>query len=500
MTGSNSDDADILAQSGETVSVGIATEMKSDAENTHQKTANIEQHIEETEQTAKKLSAQLEQPVSKENQVLDIEGTQVGNVLGLEIEEPFDKPLKRNMNAYTPEIVRDEAYHIDTVEDCKNLKNIAYFSSSDNKVHLREYKLSEEMKEKLNSKITKNVGVGMVSGVALYENTILKHEGAHYEHENRNQTKNDYDNPVLSIEKNYTTEQVATATEYLTLANEWKQCHEAGMEYYQHDGKDIPLNEMLNVYPGLREEIEKNGFDPQSEESKRNIIKLSTKYFDEERLEDYSKNSFVKNADSVNCVHNLMNQIVTAREQEQTISDMTKNIDIGYGMRVDFPEDCVDLFKPDKSVAQNILDNNKKEFWSTKSTESLLALDNYMDSLGLKNDKAKDAYLKEQYSKIINREPDADLKLKELMLDSSSDKMVIYTDNLIEKNTGHIKTVSDDGGKTFTALSPLDKRVDERMPDNTQEMAQTNSADKTPNDKNDKTAAILAMRQQQFSR
>ena len=138
---------------------------------------------------------------------------------------------------------------------------------------------------------------------------------------------------------------------------------------------------------------------------------------------------------------------------------MTKNLDIGYGIKIDIPDDCTNLMMPPQDFAQKL---TAKYTSFSPSTDGLLAIDNYLDNLGLKNDKAKDKYIREQYGNIVNRSPDADLKLKDLMLDccNPNNNMIYYTDNIQERNIGGHTTISPDLGKTTYTLSRMDERRD----------------------------------------
>ena len=138
---------------------------------------------------------------------------------------------------------------------------------------------------------------------------------------------------------------------------------------------------------------------------------------------------------------------------------MTKNLDIGYGTKIDIPDDCVALMMPKKEITQQITASANS---FSPCTDGLLAIDRYLEELGLKNDKDKDQYLKKQFANIVNRSDDADLKLKELMLAccNKDNNMIYYTDKLQVRNQGGIQTVSNDLGKTTYALSRMDERSD----------------------------------------
>lgn len=202
----------------------------------------------------------------------------------------------------------------------------------------------------------------------------------------------------------------------------------------------------------------KNGFNPAFPEDIGRIARLASEHWDKEYLPGYSSEQFSDVARS-GTSSNIVNSIIAAREQQQILKDMTKNLDIGYGTKIDIPDDCVALMMPKKEIIQQITASANS---FSPSTDGLLAIDRYLEERGLKNDKDKDQYLKTQFANIVNRSDDADLKLKELMLAccNKDNNMIYYTDKLQVRNQGGIQTVSNDLGKTTYALSRMDERSD----------------------------------------
>ena len=244
----------------------------------------------------------------------------------------------------------------------------------------------------------------------------------------------------------------------MSLANIWKQCKDAGMETIEINGEKQPISDIFSQIPELKAEIEQNGFDYNSKESLSRIINVASHSWDKDYLSAYTQSQFINDAQDCGSA-NIMNQIIAAREHKQILTDMTKNLDIGYGIKIDIPDNCCSLMMPAQNFAQNL---TAKYTAFSPSTDGLLAIDDYLDSLNLKNDKAKDNYIRQQYENIVNRSPDADLKLNELMLNccNSNNNMVYYTDNIQERNIGGIQTLSPDLGKTTYTVSRLDERDD----------------------------------------
>lgn len=265
----------------------------------------------------------------------------------------------------------------------------------------------------------------------------------------------------MAVDKNYVTEKTAYAVQCLTLAHLYKNCKDAGMETIQINGVNHPLPYILNQVPDLHETIEQNGFDPQDPKSVSRIVKVASAHWDKDYLSGYSNGQFKEVAQNANDVDNMLNQINAAKNHQQILLDMTQQLDIGYNTKIDIPADCLADILPKKEITQNILNESSKSF--SPSTEGLLAIDEYLTKKGIKNDKDRDQYLKTQYSNIVNRTPDADLELRDLMLacGNADNKEIYYTDNLKLKDHNGILTVSNDNGNTSYPLSPMDARVDE---------------------------------------
>jgi len=438
----------------------VRLEMKQDAKRADFIRENPETYLKVKEDQGNRLVQQLQMPVADDNKKIAETETAIGPFPGFVIEEELDtdyKKYKSNFKSPKNEIER-ETRNVQTKEDY-NYDNMAFYDPSDKKVHMPKWNVSKEILDILNERIPNSWDLHLMSNNPTAEIAAERHENTHFVHDARGQIDEDsrlYQTADMKVEKDYVTEKTAYTVQCLTLANIWRNCKASGMETIELNGEKRPIGEIMDIVPGLRDSVEKNGFNPAFPEDIGRIARLASEHWDKEYLPGYSSEQFSDVARS-GTSSNIVNSIIAAREQQQILKDMTKNLDIGYGTKIDIPDDCVALMMPKKEIIQQITASANS---FSPSTDGLLAIDRYLEERGLKNDKDKDQYLKTQFANIVNRSDDADLKLKELMLAccNKDNNMIYYTDKLQVRNQGGIQTVSNDLGKTTYALSRMDER------------------------------------------
>lgn len=441
----------------------VRLEMKQDAKRADFICENPETYLKVKDGQGTRLAQQLQMPVADDNKKIAETETAIGPFPGFVIEEELDTDYKKyKSNLKTPKNTMEREFReVKSKADFNKYRDMAYFDSSDKKIYMPKWDLSEEMKNLINEKMPHTWDAKLINGDQAAEIAAERHENTHFLHDARGQTDSEKrlnNTPDMFVEKDYVTEKTAYAVQCLTLANIWKNCKDSGMEMIEINGEKKPVGEILSQVPGLRDTVEKNGFAPVSSESCSRVIQLASAHWDKHYLPGYSEGQFSDAAEHGSSA-NMMNQIKAAREQPKILKDMMKNLDIGYGMKIDIPDDCIALMMPKKEITQEIT-SSVSPF--SASTEGLLAIDRYLEERGLKKDKDKDEYLKTQFKNIVNRSEDADLALKDLMLGccNKDNNMIYYTDNLMVRNQNGIQTVSDDLGKTVHAMSRMDERPD----------------------------------------
>lgn len=441
----------------------IRSEMSLDARQADIVRENPRTYLDVKTNIEKKLSAQFNSPVLDINRQVPTEKTVIGPFPGFVATDELDtdfKKYKSNLKSINPEIVHD-IREVTSKDDLFEYNGLAHFDPNDTKIYQPQWLISKELQEeiqKLSPSWTSNLLLGDIpANIATFY-----HEKAHSFHHIRGQTDvmlRNYQTPDMRVEKNFVTEKVAYTIQCLSLANIWKHCKDAGIETIELNQTKKNLSDILNPIPELKEEIEKNGFDYNSAASLSRVINIAAKSWDNDYLDTYTHSQFIDEARNAGS-SNIMNQIIAAREHKQILIDMTKNLDIGYGVKIDIPDDCIPLIMPTKDFTQN-LTSRYTSF--SPSTDGLLAIDNYLNTLNIKSDKEKDKYIRKHYENIVNRSADADLKLKNLMLRccNKNNNMIYYTDNIQERNIDGIQTISPDLGKNTYTISRLDERIDQ---------------------------------------
>ena len=300
---------------------------------------------------------------------------------------------------------------------------------------LPKYNASEEFKLFLDS-IAQSEGKNVyheyvkdnpVANIAVKTHEVDVH-GLHYA---KNVMDNGMDSPYTAAYKSDVTEKLADYSEWLVIAQIYTNLKEQGAENIQINGENVPLGDILDYKPGLREIVEKDGFDINDKKCLTKIAKASSEYWDSTRSSPYEVQAreWATSAKS----NSLIGMIKTAREFEKQKDEMYKDINI-IGHNVDVPKEARQFFEPTKERLDSVLVG-----FNYASNEDLLKIDKYMDSLGLKNDDEKTLFIIQQTKNITERAPNADLKFRDLLLacgnKDEKDSEIIYADRI--KDTYH---------------------------------------------------------------
>lgn len=118
-------------------------------------------------------------------------------------------------------------------------------------------------------------------------------------------------------------------------------------------------------------------------------------------------------------------KLIATEEQDhnQEVTRMLEKVYIGNNTYVNLT-DCRDLLDMSAQEAEKILP------YDVPSNEAVLAVNNYLETNHITN---KDEYLAEQFKKIVTRDPSADKKLADIMLQPYSNSLadrIVYADNL----------------------------------------------------------------------
>lgn len=291
--------------------------------------------------------------------------------------------------------------------------------------------------------------------------------------------------PANAARLNFLCENMTTTSEYLAIAQMYTDLKQRGIDTFEYtttlNGKEknvkMPTEDILDMYPGLRETVTQNGFSADDPQSVRAVVEAAAKYWRENRKAEY----FMQHAESA----------IAADEIQSTFTFSTrinclKNEDAAYKEAEDkllqnvfiSPEVSLDLRKYRDVI--NTMSKDDAKFFAQKAQscnksptdEEYLAINEYLEQKGITGDKAKDEYFNSEFCKIVNRAPDADQELKSLMFGEYG--TIRYADGLEESkacDSPHI-TLSEGNNKgdTYVVGSFVDfsyKRRDGQSKENT---------------------------------
>lgn len=364
---------------------------------------------------------------------------------------------EREINAEKPTVSRS-SHDINSFDDLQDIRGLAY-QSSDNIV-MREFNLSEDMEKKLEP-IHNQVAAEYLKGNPAAEVAAYQHELAHYNREHKGISHLDYANGETNLALNYVDEKSAHVVETLSLVNVYNHCKEQNMEYFTYKNTTVKVDNLLDMYPNLKDTIEKQGSDLNNSETIKAIAKVAAEDWDEKSRPVYESKEFAEVAKESHA--SISAQIQGIKDGEKAMAEQLKNLDIGYGMKIDLPDECKEFIYPSKEYLHDYMTKSDiMDKGAHPSNEGLLAIDKHLEEKGITSAEDKDKYLKIQYEKIVNRAPDADLKLKDLMLAAEMNpdraKTIAYTDGLVEKRQDDKVLLSGDNGKTFYEVNDKDNK------------------------------------------
>lgn len=432
--------------------VSLQEDMIKNAQATEFLLQNPQTYMEHKDKTAKELQEQLSNPVEKKTR--NIDETFIGPFLGLLASTDNDREKYKFSRKYSkPNMERPEV-------TLYSAQSLSIASANGDVIEYPKFTLTEDFLKSLSDEQKASFSYLALTGNPFGELPVYFHELTHYEHENNGQLEIDCATAQTSLALNYTTEKVANATQWLAFANMYKFLKDSGVENLQHNGEIVPLDNIVEYCPGLKEIVTNPEFNLNDEKFVVDIVKVSSDYWDKEQFSKYCTAQFphfCKESDAT-----IIQQINAVKDGQKAMDDMLKERNIGYGMRIDIPKECAEFLQPSQKFLDKFVALHGDGL--NVNNEKLLVLNAYLESIGLKNDKAKNEYLNQQYVNIINRTENADLKLQNLMVDcgiNNSDKSIHYADGLVVQNIDGIKTVSKGfGADKYPITIAFDERLD----------------------------------------
>ena len=304
---------------------------------------------------------------------------------------------------------------------------------------------------------------------------VALHETCHMTQEKRINSQSALDDPSITLKKNTLIEKTAFSVEMLAVANMHKQLKEQGVTTLTYEDKDgiktMPVDDLLNLYPGLKDTV-KDGFSPENSEDVRKVVNNASNLWDAKYKDSYKQQA-------VNAAKGVNKRLPTFSEQlklveqgprnqekeyDKDVKCVLKDVYIGGNISVDLshcrdlldtgnPGEIVNLGKENEFPEGKVLLSAKFEDKKDKilPKETLLKLNTHLEKIGIKTDKEKDEYIKEAFTAIVTRSAEAEKydELKNILLENGG--AIKYADRLVEIHDVKNHTIAYEiSGSKFT--------------------------------------------------
>ena len=360
--------------------------------------------------------------------------------------------LPKNQSDYLQEIKRE------------NLKEdaLAFYSSILDSIYLQSY-TPQEVDFAYNKEYANQNPIA--------ENSIAYHEALHKRHTNHNGMSDTSRAPANTLRTDRLTETTAHAVQYLSTANTYTFLKNQGIETFEYtsnkDGKEktftMPLNDVLDMYPGLREAMDGKDFSPDDPEMVRKIVATSAKNWNNHYKDTYYEQHSQNLGLQLNCqkdasfsfrLRNTRNQETRKQDFAKLSREMLKDIYIGNNTTVNLT-DCEDLLntmsaeEADKIVRAVKVNANLQNL--DLNGKDMQTVNKWLDEHGITDAKAKDDYLGKALTDIteLPDKPSTNPELQNLLakafISSSpepSDEEIFAVNEYLEK-----KGITEDAAK-----------------------------------------------------
>lgn len=305
----------------------------------------------------------------------------------------------------------------------------------------------------------------------IAENSIAYHEALHKRHSNHNGMSDTSRAPANTLRTDRLTETTAHAVQYLSTANTYTFLKNQGIETFEYtqtkDDKEktltMPLDDVLDMYPGLREAMDGKDFSPDDPEMVRKIVAASAKNWNNHYKDTYYEQhcnvlglqlNSQKDASFSFRLRNTRNQETRKQDFAKLSQEMLKDIYIGNNTTVNLT-DCEDLLntmsaeEADKIVRAVKVNANLQNL--DLNGKDMQTVNKWLDEHGITDAKAKDDYLGKALTDIteLPDKPSTNPELQNLLakafISSSpepSDEEIFAINNYLEK-----KGITEDAAK-----------------------------------------------------
>lgn len=286
-------------------------------------------------------------------------------------------------------------------------------------------KIKDLINQKKEETKTTNFTYEYMLGNPVAQNNVLLHETAHKDHHVMHNLSEVESYSISAGKANRLTETVSCSVEYLATAHQYTQMKKQGIKTIQINGKDCPLESILDMYDGLRETVEKYGFDVDNPKSRRRVVQTASDWWHKERQKNYDKQAEFSKAYSEldseledTPKTTSFSQLYRYVQSEQKLYDATakkllKNVYIGQNTEVDLTNcrDLLDTMTDADSYKLSLLHGS-----NCISMDELNEINKYLENIGMNTDAAKDQYMHNFVQNAVMRSPETDKSLQAIML------------------------------------------------------------------------------------
>ncbi len=245
----------------------------------------------------------------------------------------------------------------------------------------------------------------------IAENSIVLHEAVHKRHANHNGLRDITLTPVNTLRADRLTETTAYAVQYLSVANMYTQLKNQGVKTFEYtsnkDGKEktvtMPLEDALDMYPGLREAMDGKDFSPDDPKMIRKIVDASTKewnnlyeinYYQQHMQSMAPVYMYQQDATFSLRLRNTINQKNQDKDFAKLSQEMLQDVYVGNNTTVDLTS-CEDLLNSMSSERANELLTYYKTQHAlatlqdnpTSENKETQAVEKWLEKKGLTEDK-----------------------------------------------------------------------------------------------------------------
>lgn len=350
--------------------------------------------------------------------------------------------------------------NVDSPKESAN--RLAYYSPNDDKIHV--YRFSAPLDGEEKSWI-----VQYSKNNPAAKNCVVLHEAVHKRHANHEDVFSLNRSPAETAKFDRLTETAAHAVEYLAAANMYTNLKKQGVKIFEYATTEngiektvtMPLEDMLEMYPGLKEAIKTRAFSPNDSKAVREVVKAAAADFKDNREfvydDQHAGNTFSTMFMQLNLSFSARLAQVLKDNDKETADAMLRDVYIGTNQTVDLTgcKDLLDTMTTEQAneLVAEISENASEELgteFNLPNKEEIMAINAYLEKKGITSDEEKDRYLEEQFQNIVNRSPDADEELKKILLQNNN--TITYADGLTATyNKDGTIAVSDQNGAAVIA-------------------------------------------------